>query len=449
MMSKMTSLLAATLLVVTLPPIAMAEEGANPAVAPAAENPTPASNLEFKNCTEARDRGYRDIHKGQPGYGLHLDSDNDGIACEVEEDSAPAPAPEVQPAPAPEGQPAPNPGDAPVSPAPAPAPAVQCGPNAADHLLISEYHYDTGFNEDTWNPSYVELYNPTPETIDLSHYTLRSSEGGILWNSVDLQGSMKPCSYFLIGLKDYNQIRDRKRTDIEFPEADLTTDLFVGSYGAILVTKDIPAKTPYNPKTGPAPVDMLGLSDLQFFEGDQAYFFRDKDFELVQRHGESLTRTDSTVDTDNNAADFSAQPMTPTNQMSVAGGESRPASGVEKTESTPVVEPPAVEPPALEPPAPDSVNAQSPAPVVSTTADPTPAADPAAAVREVSSLVVAASTSTKAKDPEAEAVAAAALALSKGVAVPGNKLGKTAQRVVIVSVPSGPLELGEGMPSTI
>lgn len=232
MMSKMTSLLAATLLVGTLPPIAMAEEGANPAAAPAAENPAPASNLEFKNCTEARDRGYRDIHKGQPGYGLHLDSDNDGIACEVEEDSAPAPAPE--------GQPAPNPGDAPVPPAPAPAPAVQCGPNAADHLLISEYHYDTGFNEDTWNPSYVELYNPTPETIDLSHYTLRSSEGGVLWNSVDLQGSMKPCSYFLIGLKDYNQIRDRKRTDIEFPEADLTTDLFVGSYGAILVTKDIP-----------------------------------------------------------------------------------------------------------------------------------------------------------------------------------------------------------------
>ncbi len=36
----------------------------------------------YKNCSEARAAGAAPIHRGQPGYGSHLDRDNDGIACE-------------------------------------------------------------------------------------------------------------------------------------------------------------------------------------------------------------------------------------------------------------------------------------------------------------------------------------------------------------------------------
>jgi hypothetical protein len=36
----------------------------------------------YRNCTEARAAGAAPVYRGEPGYGLHLDRDNDGIGCE-------------------------------------------------------------------------------------------------------------------------------------------------------------------------------------------------------------------------------------------------------------------------------------------------------------------------------------------------------------------------------
>lgn len=36
----------------------------------------------YANCREAIQAGAAPIYRGQPGYGAHLDADNDGIACE-------------------------------------------------------------------------------------------------------------------------------------------------------------------------------------------------------------------------------------------------------------------------------------------------------------------------------------------------------------------------------
>lgn len=41
-----------------------------------------AETLHFKNCKEARSKGYKNIKKDEPGYARHLDRDRDGIACE-------------------------------------------------------------------------------------------------------------------------------------------------------------------------------------------------------------------------------------------------------------------------------------------------------------------------------------------------------------------------------
>jgi putative pneumococcal surface protein len=38
--------------------------------------------LYFKNCKEARAKGYKNIKKGEPGYRAKLDRDKDGVACE-------------------------------------------------------------------------------------------------------------------------------------------------------------------------------------------------------------------------------------------------------------------------------------------------------------------------------------------------------------------------------
>jgi hypothetical protein len=36
----------------------------------------------FRNCDAARAAGAAPVHRGDPGYGAHLDRDNDGVGCE-------------------------------------------------------------------------------------------------------------------------------------------------------------------------------------------------------------------------------------------------------------------------------------------------------------------------------------------------------------------------------
>ncbi|MBX7514904.1 excalibur calcium-binding domain-containing protein [Qipengyuania sp. GH38] len=36
----------------------------------------------YANCTAARAAGAAPVRRGQPGYGPHLDRDNDGVGCE-------------------------------------------------------------------------------------------------------------------------------------------------------------------------------------------------------------------------------------------------------------------------------------------------------------------------------------------------------------------------------
>lgn len=43
---------------------------------------TSATARVFANCAEARAAGRAPVRRGEPGYGPHLDRDNDGIGCE-------------------------------------------------------------------------------------------------------------------------------------------------------------------------------------------------------------------------------------------------------------------------------------------------------------------------------------------------------------------------------
>ncbi|MFI0740201.1 excalibur calcium-binding domain-containing protein [Streptomyces sp. NPDC021100] len=36
----------------------------------------------YRNCAAARAAGAAPVHRGEPGYGAHLDRDGDGIGCE-------------------------------------------------------------------------------------------------------------------------------------------------------------------------------------------------------------------------------------------------------------------------------------------------------------------------------------------------------------------------------
>ena len=53
-------------------------------IPPARATPSERRNgsRSFDNCTEARAAGAAPVRRGDPGYGPHLDRDNDGIGCE-------------------------------------------------------------------------------------------------------------------------------------------------------------------------------------------------------------------------------------------------------------------------------------------------------------------------------------------------------------------------------
>lgn len=40
------------------------------------------SSQAYRNCAAARAAGAAPVRRGEPGYGSHLDRDNDGVGCE-------------------------------------------------------------------------------------------------------------------------------------------------------------------------------------------------------------------------------------------------------------------------------------------------------------------------------------------------------------------------------
>ena len=43
---------------------------------------TENSDFAYENCAAARADGAAPVHENEPGFGPHLDADNDGIGCE-------------------------------------------------------------------------------------------------------------------------------------------------------------------------------------------------------------------------------------------------------------------------------------------------------------------------------------------------------------------------------
>ena len=44
--------------------------------------PARSDDTYYPNCAAARAAGAAPVHRGEPGYGRHLDRDDDGIGCE-------------------------------------------------------------------------------------------------------------------------------------------------------------------------------------------------------------------------------------------------------------------------------------------------------------------------------------------------------------------------------
>ncbi|MFC8429734.1 excalibur calcium-binding domain-containing protein [Streptomyces sp. NPDC057253] len=72
----------ATETVTVAPPPSPTKTVTETAEAPEAVTTAPAPDVYYENCDEARAAGAAPLHRGDPGYGPHLDRDGDGVACE-------------------------------------------------------------------------------------------------------------------------------------------------------------------------------------------------------------------------------------------------------------------------------------------------------------------------------------------------------------------------------
>ena len=77
---------------VPAPPLCGPGAGPTPPTTGGGSNKPPTSNppavaqndVYYQNCDDARAKGAAPVYRGQPGYRAGLDSDNDGIGCEVD-----------------------------------------------------------------------------------------------------------------------------------------------------------------------------------------------------------------------------------------------------------------------------------------------------------------------------------------------------------------------------
>lgn len=74
-------------------------------------------------------------------------------------------------------------------------------PPPLDHIVISQIYGGGGNSNATFSNDFVELFNPTTATVDITGWSIQySSATGISWQSQPLGGVMNPSEYYLVKL---------------------------------------------------------------------------------------------------------------------------------------------------------------------------------------------------------------------------------------------------------
>ncbi|GAA4902595.1 SpnA family nuclease [Tessaracoccus lubricantis] len=186
----------------------------------------------------------------------------------------------------------------------APAQAVP-----ADHLVINEVYARGGSANAPYTKKFVELYNPTSQSIELAGWTLgysAATNAGI-GNSCALSGAVAAGGYFVIGAGSNGATGEAVTTNL-----DCTFSLS-GTNRAVTLLN------------GADTVDLVGYGTAVRFEAAAAAY------PGANADQGSINRTGG-ADTDDNAADFSYT-------KTVTPGAEGPAPTASPTDTTPTVEP--------------------------------------------------------------------------------------------------------------
>ncbi|HEX9985676.1 MAG TPA: DNA/RNA non-specific endonuclease [Thermoanaerobaculia bacterium] len=169
-------------------------------------------------------------------------------------------------------------------------------PPAPDHIVISQVYGGGGNASATWNRDYVELFNPTTSTIDVTGWSIQyASSTGSGWagTTAAISGPIGPGEYYLIQLSG-------GAVGSALPVLpNITGDINMsGTTGKIALVKNGDALSGNCPLSDPDLVDFVGFGSADCREGATNATAPANNTQSMYRKGSG------TIDTNQNGSDF-------------------------------------------------------------------------------------------------------------------------------------------------
>jgi hypothetical protein len=163
---------------------------------------------------------------------------------------------------------------------------------SVNHLVISQVYGGGGNSGATYKNDFIELFNPTGSTIDLSGWSVQyTSSTGTSWAVTALTGSIAPGHYFLV------QEAAGTGGTVNLPSPDVTGTLALsGTAGKVALVNSSTALSGSCPATGI--IDLVGFGAANCSEGTGPTA-------ALTNTTAAIRISNGCTDTNNNSSDFS------------------------------------------------------------------------------------------------------------------------------------------------
>lgn len=182
---------------------------------------------------------------------------------------------------------------------------VESNLNENNHVIINQIYgggeeHDAGDTETPVSHAFIELYNPTDETVTLDNWSLQYAAEGSVWKVFALHGKIEPHTSFLVRCMPYNS-----NARLQIKDYDASWNIGINNKGCKVLLKSNTEKeksaNPYQTRDS-GYVDMVGVAGNKYFyliDGCET------DYSQIQSKQKAIRRV-KFADTDNNAKDFAA-----------------------------------------------------------------------------------------------------------------------------------------------
>jgi DNA/RNA endonuclease YhcR with UshA esterase domain len=169
----------------------------------------------------------------------------------------------------------------------------------ADHVVISQVFGGGGNNGAPYKKDFIELYNPTDQTVSLEGWSVQyASATGNTWQVTSLSGSIAPYSFYLIS-------EGSGTNGIDLPAADASGSIAMsGTNGKVVLLN---TTTPATGTTPAGAIDFVGFGSATTFEGTGATAVLSNTTSAQRRPYANVNPgpgKGNAWDSDNNTADF-------------------------------------------------------------------------------------------------------------------------------------------------